>query len=354
MTGFMNDGVVLLLVRLLQTQQIDILLFSDCWVCTRWSLVTMADSAQDAEKLIEEILVKFPQGISDKVIIANLPETVDTKTRAEAINKLLVEDKIDLLKGSDGLVYKTKNPSKASSISGDQEEKIVFKIIESSGSLGSWIRDIRAKSNLGQTQLNKVLKSLESRRLIKAVKSVNATKKKVYMLFNLEPDRSVTGGAWYSENDFESEFVEILNQQCYRSTQENLYFSYFIFLPCRFLFHKLETSKDSEGGPLAAKSASMVTVGEVGRFISELGISKVTLKESDIEAILDTIVYDGKGERCESLDGRRLYRAVQPLVPSAGLAACPCGVCPVMRQCGDRGSVTPLTCQYFVDWLEEF
>jgi len=297
----------------------------------------MADSAQDAEKLIEEILVKFPQGISDKVIIANLPETVDTKTRAEAINKLLVEDKIDLLKGSDGLVYKTKNPSKASSISGDQEEKIVFKIIESSGSLGSWIRDIRAKSNLGQTQLNKVLKSLESRRLIKAVKSVNATKKKVYMLFNLEPDRSVTGGAWYSENDFESEFVEILNQQCYR-----------------FLFHKLETSKDSEGGPLAAKSASMVTVAEVGRFISELGISKVTLKESDIEAILDTIVYDGKGERCESLDGRRLYRAVQPLVPSAGLAACPCGVCPVMRQCGDRGSVTPLTCQYFVDWLEEF
>ena len=174
----------------------------------------MADSAHDAEKLIEEILVKFPQGISDKVIIANLPETVDTKTRAEAINKLLVEDKIDLLKGSDGLVYKTKNPSRA--ISGDQEEKIVFKIIESSGSLGSWIRDIRAKSNLGQTQLNKVLKSLESRRLIKAVKSVNATKKKVYMLFNLEPHRSVTGGAWYSDHDFESEFVEILNQQCYR------------------------------------------------------------------------------------------------------------------------------------------
>ena len=95
-------------------------------------------------------------------------------------------------------------------------------------------------------------------------------------------------------------------------------------------------------------------MAEVGRFISELGISKVTLKESDIEAILDTIVYDGKGERCESLDGRRLYRAVQPLVPSAGLAACPCGVCPVMRQCGDLGSVTPLTCQYFVDWLEEF
>ena len=36
------------------------------------------------------------------------------------------------------------------------------------------------------------------------------------MLYNLEPDRSVTGGAWYSEQEFESEFVEVLNQQCYK------------------------------------------------------------------------------------------------------------------------------------------
>jgi len=309
-----------------------------CTLTTKfYKPTTMTASTPDAMRLIEDIIVKFPQGISDKEIIANLPETVDTKTRAEAINKLLVEDKIDLLKNSDGLVYKTKDPSRASSISGDQEEKIVFKIVESSGSLGAWIRDIRAKSNLGQTQLTKVLKSLENRRLIKAVKSVNATKKKVYMLYNLEPDRSVTGGAWYSDHDFESEFVDILNQQCYR-----------------FLFHKLETSKACEGGPIAAKSSSMVTVAEVGQFISDLGISKVTLKETDIEAILDTIVYDGKGERCESMGGGRTYRAVQPLVSSAGLASCPCGVCPIIRQCGDRGTVTPTTCQYFVDWLEEF
>lgn len=36
------------------------------------------------------------------------------------------------------------------------------------------------------------------------------------MLFELEPDRSITGGAWYSGKEFESEFVEILNEQCYR------------------------------------------------------------------------------------------------------------------------------------------
>ena len=62
-----------------------------------------------------------------------------------------------------------------------QEEKIVYKIIEDAGNKGTWIRDIRINSNLVQTQLNKVLKSLESKKLIKVVKSVNATKKKVYM-----------------------------------------------------------------------------------------------------------------------------------------------------------------------------
>ena len=36
------------------------------------------------------------------------------------------------------------------------------------------------------------------------------------MMYDLQPDRSITGGSWYSDNEFESEFVEVLNQQCYR------------------------------------------------------------------------------------------------------------------------------------------
>ena len=83
--------------------------------------------------------------------------------------------------------------------------------------MGTWIRDIRVKSNLAQASLTKVLKSLKQKKLVKEVKCVNSTRKIVYMLYHLEPDRSVTGGAWYSDGkDFEAEFVEILNQQCHR------------------------------------------------------------------------------------------------------------------------------------------
>ena len=42
------------------------------------------------------------------------------------------------------------------------------------------------------------------------------------MLYDLEPAQSVTGGAWYSDQDFESEFVEVLNQQCHKFLEQRV------------------------------------------------------------------------------------------------------------------------------------
>ena len=154
------------------------------------------DTVEYISEKILELCSEFPEGINDKVLQSTLPD-VDPKLRAKSINSLLNSGKIDLFKNAKGLVYKAKNESASTSIKGDQEEKIVFGIIEESGNKGTWIRDIRMKSGLVPTQLNKVLKTLEIKKLIKSVKSVNAAKKKVYMKYDLEPDTSVTGGAWY-------------------------------------------------------------------------------------------------------------------------------------------------------------
>ena len=59
----------------------------------------------------------------------------------------------------------------------DNEERVVYQIIEESGTKGIWIRDIRIKSNLIQTQLNKIIKNLESKKLIKSVKTVTVRKR---------------------------------------------------------------------------------------------------------------------------------------------------------------------------------
>ena len=87
--------------------------------------VKSEDDATIVDKIIE-LVTEFPQGVSDKVLIANMP-TVDPKARAMMINKLLMAEKIDLFNGKDGLLYRKREPSKAGSIAGDQEEKVVFK-----------------------------------------------------------------------------------------------------------------------------------------------------------------------------------------------------------------------------------
>jgi DNA-directed RNA polymerase III subunit RPC6 len=55
---------------------------------------------------------------------------------------------------------------------------------------------MKMKTNLSQPQISKILKALESRNLIKSCKNVNNPSRKLYMLFELEPSREITGGAW--------------------------------------------------------------------------------------------------------------------------------------------------------------
>lgn len=67
---------------------------------------------------IMELVTEFPQGVSDKVLIANMP-TVDPQAVVRVINKLLMAEKLDLYKGKDGLLFRKREPSKAGSIAGD-------------------------------------------------------------------------------------------------------------------------------------------------------------------------------------------------------------------------------------------
>jgi len=57
--------------------------------------------------------------------------------------------------------------------------------VEEGGNKGIWIRDIRMKSNLNMIQLNKILKNLETKKLIKAVKSVNVGYAMLHPLYQI-------------------------------------------------------------------------------------------------------------------------------------------------------------------------
>ena len=200
----------------------------------------------EIEARIIELCQEFPKGVSEKILQNDMPN-LDSGIRVETVNRLLKQGKIDLFSQNNELSYKLKDTSSAGKIKGaDVEEKVVYKIVEESGNKSILDREIRSKSNLIKTQLNKILKALQDKKLIKQVSSVAQANKKVYMLYEMEPDRSITGGVWYSSQGFESELIEILNQQIHRYLQQ-----------------KAEAARGTKGGPIMARNASYATSKEI-------------------------------------------------------------------------------------------
>ena len=79
---------------------------------------------------------------------------------------------------------------------------------------GIWTKHIKSKTELHQTVVDRCLKSLTQKQLVKVVKSVKYPTRKIYMLANLEPSVELTGGPWYTDNELDLEFIKALTQSC--------------------------------------------------------------------------------------------------------------------------------------------
>lgn len=323
------------------------------------------DESESTKREIFDLISVYDNGISEEELSKTMSST-PVQTRMDAINALTNEGKIQLCKRGSDLVYRaidsrtSANHSAALSANISVEERAVYQVIESAGSKGIWNRDIRYRVIISVSQMSKVLKNLETKKLIKAVKSVNASKKKLYMLYQLEPDKSVTGGAWYSETEFESEYVQILHEQCYN------------FIKSR--------SVSAEGVDFAdSRHASLVSSAEVKDYINNSKISTVVLTLQDIEMLLETIVFDGlvekitiatnlddsvpvKSEKALTSDEEEseapshtthYYRATPKLVESSGVMRVPCGQCPHIHECRPGAVISPENCLYFERWFSE-
>lgn len=185
---------------------------------------------------------------------------------------------------------------------------------------GIWKQDIRYATNLPQQALDKNIKLLEQRLLIKNVRSVGSKTKKLYMLYELSPAKEITGGPWYTDQEFDHEFVEALR-------------SFILQTVCGQGVADLQT---------------------IGQRVKRSGISTVDLADEELEMVLATLIYDGKLEQMESADGTLLtqYRAAVPMSAATSMTEVPCGVCPLVGQCREGGVISPASCQYMTKWLE--
>lgn len=175
--------------------------------------------------------------------------------------------------------------------------------------------------------------------MVKKISSVASARKKIYMLFNLEPDESVTGGVFYSDQRFDSEYVDIISQCCLRILQK-----------------KAEDSKEKDLDLMELKNSQFMSSEDILKILTEKNVSKVKLTLSDIELVMQTLIYDGKVEKSVVIERHRpqtnLYRAMSSFIKSSGLMHNPCGHCPVRNDCRPGNVISPEKCIYMSTWLD--
>ncbi|PRP75631.1 hypothetical protein PROFUN_07997 [Planoprotostelium fungivorum] len=268
------------------------------------------------EESILKILSEHPEGVDQDVMKRELPG-IEIKKLGDGINQLLKQKRVRVGRDARNKLIYQEIKSEVSDILTklEGEEHVIYQYIANAGSHGIWSKDIKDKSNIAQNQVTKLLRSLETKKLIKAHKSVSqGTSRKVYILASIEPHVDVSGDIWYKNGDLDKEFIDTLHAACAKY--------------------------------LALKGSA--TVPELTDHIKKSGLSKNELKVSNIQSIIDVMIYDAKVER---IPDSAYYRLTNLEVKHNGFTMMPCGTCPVFDECTDEGDISPRTCVYFTRWL---
>jgi DNA-directed RNA polymerase III subunit RPC6 len=220
------------------------------------------------------------------------------------------------------VVYKWVSPKNAQRLAGlSPAERMAYDLIAKSRNDGQTRKDIKSKTNIqNNVELKGMLERLVARNLIKEIKSVLSSNKRVFILAELEASQSHTGGPWYGDDqDFDQEFIVAVYE---------------------FAKSFIEGRKS-------------VTVADVTKFVAESGICNDALEEEDIRKLMFTMLHDGQIERCVGEgDAETQYYSVATSLPlSSAHMEQPCFRCPVASDCKPGGVISPTTCAYMDDWL---
>jgi DNA-directed RNA polymerase III subunit RPC6 len=110
------------------------------------------------------------------------------------LQQLINERRVQLFMNGTEVVYRSLTKEAADRLSDlSAEDMSALQAIERAGTNGIWVRTLKLQTRMQQTQITKVLKRLESRKLVKTVKSVVHKARKMYMLYDLEPAKHLTG-----------------------------------------------------------------------------------------------------------------------------------------------------------------
>ncbi|EMD37071.1 hypothetical protein CERSUDRAFT_155527 [Gelatoporia subvermispora B] len=239
------------------------------------------------QKLYQAALSDPSKTLTTKEVEALIP---DNAVRMNTINFLLGTGLLKPLKDAKGQLSFRAVQKKELELKKDltDEESLVLSYIQSAGNEGIWTKHLKAKTELHQTVIDRSLKSLTQKQLIKAVKSVKFPTRKIYMLSHLEPSVEMTGGPWYTDNELDTEFIKLLCSACLRFIRDRS-------------TPKTKASEDAPARtqPLFSISAapSYPTAQQILTFLGKSRITETQLAIEHVESLLNVLVLDGEVEK---------------------------------------------------------
>lgn len=202
----------------------------------------------------------------------------------ELINKKLVK----LVKQGEELKFQAVTLLEATKITQmNDDEAMIYSYIEASAREGIWTKTIKAKTNLHQHVVVRCLKSLESQRYIKSIKSVKHPTRKIYMLYNLQPSIEVTGGPWFTDSELDTEFIDSLLTVIWRFVASKSYPT---------AFQPPTTSTNPVQASFPANHTAFVSLDSIMEFITSNKITNIDLAINDIRSLCDVLIYEDKLE----------------------------------------------------------
>ncbi|KAF8337047.1 RNA polymerase Rpc34 subunit-domain-containing protein [Cantharellus anzutake] len=168
------------------------------------------------------------------------------------------------------------------------DEYLVYSAIEAQGNIGAWIRYLKARTGLAAVVINRWLKKLEQSQLIKRVTNVQYPTRKTYMLKGIEPAIELTGGPWYTDNAWDTAYVENNMKAILMHIQD-------LSLPppteeCSNMIYPTRMSK-----------SIYPTAAQITRWLKNAKISDTELRQEHVKMLLDALVYSGEIEALPAL-----------------------------------------------------
>lgn len=239
---------------------------------------------------IESRLHQAALSSAKKEITARQAESIvpDATARQNALNFLLAVGLLKGMTGSSGqLSFRAVSKEEIVATKGlNGEENLVLSHIKSSGNEGIWTKHLKAKTSLHQTVIDRCLKTLTQKRLIKRVQSVQHITRKIYMLEGIEPSISLTGGPWYTDNELDTEFIQHLTEACYKLIRD-------------ISFPKRREGAETVLYPIS-NSPQYPSADNIRHSLKKARLTETELSVEHVEMLLNVLILDGKIEKLPS------------------------------------------------------